>query len=181
MITAEDVKMKIRALIDRVNDVTGQNEPELRPAVENLIAKYNAAVSGGGSGDGGNSKLYIGEITPGTNMENLTIHHGLNAKNILMAGAWARDLGAVTPTDSNTLAKFWSATRVPTLRGGNGFSPGYTWNSTGGYAGPSSPISAAYETLTILDNNTVQLPRATSGSLAWYLAGVTYTVVVVAE
>ena len=184
MATAESVKNDIQRLIDDINLNTGEHHTSLESGVASLIRHYleggNGNSSPGGSSGGEPSRLYVGSVTPSEKVQEIPVTHNLGTTDILLVAVWAEDLGNAVLDSSNTVAKFWARTGVPTLRGGNGYAPGYTWNSTGGYAGPSSPISAAYETLTITDANNVTMPRATSGSNTWYLAGVTYTVVVVA-
>ena len=177
MATAESVKNDIRRLIDDINLTTGEQHTCLESGVNSLIRKCLDGTGTSAAPPG----LYIGRITPEENLDAFPIRHNLGTTKILLAALWAENLGDAAPESNHTFAKFWAATDVPTLRGGNGFAPGYTWNSTGGYTGPASPISAAYETLTISDENTVLMPRATSGSTTWYLAGVTYTAVVVAQ
>ena len=156
-------------------------------AVNGIIAEQNAALkalkdtlSQKAAGGSGSSGIYMAKITPEEDLNTLTITHNLATTDILMVAAWAETLGDIKLTTNNSLAKFWAKTDIVTRRGGNGFSPGYSWSATNTYADPSAPNTAAYENLTINDENTIHLPRTSSGTNNYYLAGLTYTVIVIA-
>lgn len=178
MATAESVKTKIQGLLAMANEATGNSNTDLTTAVNALIAGFGQ----GGSGSvGGASGIYMAKITPAEAIDRIAINHNLGTTNILLVAAWAETLGDITPSTAYTLAKFWAKTDITTQRGGNGFSPGYSWNTTNNYAAPSAPNTAIYETLTITDENNVTLSRTQSSTNTYYHAGVTYTVVVIAE
>lgn len=176
MATADSVKVKIQGLIDSANAKTGGNDTTLTGAVSTLIAGFG---SGGGS-SGGASGIYMAKITPEEDLTaNFPITHNLGTTDILLVAVWAETLGGIVLDKALNLHKVWNKTDIVTRRGGNGFSTGYTWSTTNSYADASSPNASAYETLTVVDGNTISLPRCSSGSNV-YLAGLTYTVVVIA-
>lgn len=172
MATAESVKAQLTALLNQANDTTGKTDETLTAAIASLAAGF-------GQG-GGASGIYMAKITPAENLHGLTIQHNLGTTDILLVACWAETMGEIVPETSNTLAKFWAKTDIVTQRLGNGFSPGYSWNTTTQYASPVSPNAAAYETLQALDENNIYIPRSSSGNVTYYLAGLTYTVIVIA-
>lgn len=174
MATAESVKEKIRGLIDSANAATGNSDADLTAAVGALIAGFE---KGGPGGSGG---IYMAKVTLSEYMANLPINHNLGTTDVLFVAAWAETLGENTPTNNMTLCKSWSKTDIPTRRGGNGFSNGYTWADTYNAANSASPNVASNETLTIIDANKVRLPGNTSGTTTGYYPGITYTVFVIA-
>lgn len=164
-------------ILDAVRGKTGGTEKML----SSVVAEAIASIETGGGSSGGASGIYMAKITPAQNLTaNFPITHNLGTTDILYVAVWAESLGGITPTDSPTLCKMWAKTDIPTRRGGGGFSVGYAWLSSNSYADTSSPNSGGYEKLTISDENTISLPRVSSGSTTYYLAGVTYTVLVVA-
>lgn len=176
MATADGVKSKLQGLIDSANTKTGAKDITLTAAMNTLIAGYG---SGGGS-SGGARGIYMAKITPETDLNgNFQITHNLGTTDILLVAVWAETLGGMVLDRAVNLHKVWNKTDIVTRRGGNGFSVGYKWNTTNSYAETSSPNMAHYETLTVVDENTIILPRCSSGSNV-YLAGLTYTVVVIA-
>lgn len=176
MATADSVKSKLQGLIDSANAKTGGNDTTLTGAVSTLIAGYG---SGGGS-SGGARGIYMAKITPETDLTaNFLITHNLGTTDILLVAVWAETLGDMVLDKTVNLHKVWNKTDIVTRRGGNGFSVGYTWNTTNSYADTNSPNTANYETLNVVDENTIRLPRCASGNNV-YLAGLTYTVVVIA-
>lgn len=172
MATADSVKAKMQGLIDSANAKTGGNDTTLTAAV-------NALIAGFGSG-GGTSGIYMAKITPEEDLaSNFPITHNLGTTDILLVAVWAETLGDIVLDKTVNLHKVWNKTDITTKRGGNGFSVGYQRSTTDSYAATSSPNTAAYETLTVVDENTIQLPRCASGANV-YLAGLTYTVIVIA-
>ena len=162
----------VAAAIEAVNTIISEQNAALKALKDTLSQK-----AAGGSGSSG---IYMAKITPEEDLNGLTITHNLATTDILMVAAWAETLGDIELTTNNSLAKFWAKTDIVTRRGGNGFSPGYSWSSTNSYADASAPNTAAYENLTINDENTIYLPRTSSGTKNYYLAGLTYTVIVIA-
>lgn len=176
MATADSVKAKMQGLIDSANAKTGGNDTALTGAVNTLIAGFG---QGGGS-SGGTSGIYMAKVTPESDLDNLVIAHNLGTTDILSVAIWAETLGDYIPETAITLHKVWNKTDITTRRGGNGFSIGYSWNVSSAYADSASPNTANYETLTVIDENTIRMPRTVSGTSSMYKAGVTYTVIVVA-
>ena len=174
--TPETVTAQMQADISAANAVTGRTDTTVHDAVTALIAGFG---QGGGS-SGGTSGIYMAKITPEEDLTaNFPITHNLGTTDILLVAVWAETLGDIVLDKAVNLHKVWNKTDIITKRGGNGFSLGYMWNTTASYADTQSPLTAAYENLTVVDENTIKLPRCASGSNV-YLAGLTYTVVVIA-
>ncbi len=167
------VQEKLTAIADAIRDKTGGTDALTLDEMAVAIAGITGGSSGGVSG------IYIAQITPASDLATLTVTHNLATTDILLAAAWAETLGDIVPATTNTLAKYWLRTDIQTHRGGNGFGAGYAWNTTNSYAAPSAPNAHTYETLGIAENS-VTFNRTTSGTTTYFLAGVTYTVVVVA-
>lgn len=174
MATAESVKAQLQSLIDSANAATGNEDTDLTTAMAALIAGF-----GRGDSVDGTRGIYMAQITPAEDVDSLEIIHNLGTADVMLAAVWAKTLGGIVPVNNNTLAKFWAKTDVTTQRGGNGFSPGYGWNTTNSYATSQAPNTAAYETLAITENSVI-FPRTGSGSGTVYLTGVTYTVIIIA-
>jgi hypothetical protein len=139
-----------------------------------------AGFGQGGGSSGGTSGIYMAKITPETDLTvNFPITHNLGTTDILLVAVWAETLGDMVLDRMVNLHKVWNKTDIVTQRGGNGFASGYLWSTTNSYAAAQSPNAASYETLTVVDENTIRLPRCSSGSNV-YLAGLTYTVIVIA-
>lgn len=174
--TPETVTAQMQADISAANVVTGRTDTTVHDAVTALIAGFG---SGGGS-SGGARGIYMAKITPETDLTaNFPITHNLGTTDILLVAVWAETLGDIVLDRSVNLHKVWNKTDIITHRGGNGFSIGYMWSTTNSYAAVQSPNATNYETLTVVDENTIRLPRCSSGTNV-YLAGLTYTVVVIA-
>lgn len=168
---------KLSAIGDAIREKTGKEELLTLAQMPLEIA----SIETGGGSSGGASGIYMAKITPAQNITgNFSITHNLGTTDILYVAVWAESLGEIILTDSPTLCKMWAKTDITTRRGGGGFSTGYTWSSSNSYADTQSPNVSGYEKLTISDENTISLPRASSGSTTYYVAGVTYTVLVVA-
>lgn len=163
---------KLTAIADAIRGKTGKTA---EMTLDQMAAEISGMEAGGGAGG-----IYMAKVTPASDMDSMEIMHNLGTENILLVACWAETLNEVTHAANGTLAKFWAKTDVATQRGGNGFSPGYAWNVTNNYANPQAPNTGSYETLTIIDENSIDLPRGQSGTVSAYLAGVTYTVIVVA-
>ena len=176
MATAESVKAKIQILIDTANAATGNADTDLTTAVNSLAAGFGQGGSGGGSASG----IYMAKVTPSEDLANMAIAHNLGTTDILLVACWAETLGDIVPATTGSLAKFWAKTDIATQRLGNGFSPGYAWNTKNQHASVSAPNTAYYEKLTVTDENNILLPMCSSGTANRYIAGVTYTVIVIA-
>lgn len=162
---------KLTAVADAIRGKTGKAEPL---TLDQMPGEIAGIAAGGASG------IYMAKITPAEYLGALTITHNLGTTDILYVAAWAETLGEFIPENPATLCKMWAKTDITTRRGGNGFSTGYSWNVSSSYADPSSPNMGSYETLAVLDANTVKLDRTQSGSTNGYHAGITYTVLVIA-
>lgn len=163
---------KLTNIANAIRGKTGGTDPL---TLDGMVAAIAGIEAGGASG------IYMAKITPASYLDKLTITHNLGTTNILYVAAWAETLGGIVPDGAATLAKFWARTDITTRRGGNGFSTGYGWSVANSYADGSHPNTEGYETLIVVDENTVQLPRVASGSSSGYYAGLTFTVFVIAE
>lgn len=171
------VNEKMTAIADAIRDKTGGTDPLTLDAMAEAIA----GIEAGEGSSGGASGIYMAKITPAEYKGELTIQHNLNTTDILYVAAWVETLGDYVPdTNGITLCKMWAKTDITTLRGGNGFSTGYGWNLTNAHATVNAPNAASYENLTIIDENTVRLNRLASGPANGYIAGLTFTVFVIA-
>lgn len=176
MSTAETVKAQLNALLNQANITTGKTDTNLTAAITSLAAGFGQGGSGGGSASG----IYMAKVTPSEDLTNMAIAHNLGTTDILLVACWAETLGDIAPATTASLAKFWAKTDIATQRGGGGFSPGYRWDATNQYAAAAAPNMANYEMLTVTDENNISLPMCVSGTANRYLAGVTYTVIVIA-
>ena len=167
------VQEKMTAIANAIRAKTGKTETL---TLEQMATEI-LAIESGGSGRKG---VYMAQITPTSDLDNLVITHNLGTTDVLLVAAWAETLGDIVPNYNNTLAKFWAKTNIKTQRGGNGFSPGYAWNVTNNYSTFSGPNAVGYESLSNVTENSVTLPRCSSGTAPRYCAGVTYTVIVIA-
>lgn len=150
-----------------------ENGTKLAQAIE----KANALPDAGGS-SGGTSGIYMAKITPASDMESLQVTHNLATTDILAAICWAETLGNVTPTFNGALGKFWTKTDIPNNRVGFGFSTHALYNTPSSVAWVGAPLSSAYWDA-VVDENTFSFRRA-GASAAKYIAGVTYTVIIMA-
>ena len=176
MATAESVKAQLNALLNQANDTTGKTDADLTSAIASLVAGFGQGGSGGGSASG----IYMAKVTPSEDLDNMAIAHNLGTTDILLVSCWAETLGDIVPATTGSLAKFWAKTDIATQRGGGSFSTGYAWNTTNQYASVSAPNTAYYEKLTVTDENNIWLQKCSSGTASRYLAGVTYTIIVIA-
>ena len=150
---------------------------EKRGGTETYTPAQMAQAIGGISG--GALNVYMAQVTPEEDVQSIVVTHNLGTTDILLAACWAETLGDVTPSVSNaTLGKMWSNTDIVNNRGGFGFCAQYYWNLTNAYAASGSPNASGYWDK-ITDENTFEFIRGQSGT-ATFLAGVTYTVIIVA-
>lgn len=170
MSTPDTVKAQIQALIASANAATGNADADLTTAVESLVAGYGAA-----------SGIYMAQITPAEDAADLYVEHNLGTTDILLAVCFAETLGDVSPTFNGTTAKFWAKTDIPRYRGSSTAVGSYDSHFYYRYANGNTlgtyPNSTVYE-CTVVDENTFYFARA--GSAAKYIAGVTYTVIIMA-
>ena len=72
MTTAESVKAKLQGQIDKINATTGGADTTLASAVDAVIAGFGQGGAGGASG------VYMAQITPATDTNQIVIEHNLN-------------------------------------------------------------------------------------------------------
>lgn len=175
MTTAESVKSKIQGLLDMANEMTGNNDTDLTTAV-------NALVAGFGQGGSGASGIYMAKITPASDKKSLTIQHDLGTTDILCALCWAETFGGVAP-DYGITMRAWLKTDIPVRLTSSSthsnidiFNAYYASDAFIGV--PGQPTSTAYLSA-IKDENTMQIYSGGSSS-AYFSAGVTYTVIIMA-
>lgn len=178
MATADSVKAKMQGLIDSANAKTGGNDTTLTGAVSTLIAGFG---SGGGSSVG-TSGIYMAKITPETDSSSIDVVHNLGTTDILFAACWAETLGDVVPTFNGALGKYWAKSDIPARVtasvNAENFNTHNVYNTTNNNAGGGAPNSTAYRDR-IIDDNTFMFAQAGSAA-AKYIAGVTYTVIIIA-
>jgi hypothetical protein len=178
MATADSVKAKMQGLIDSANAKTGGNDTTLTGAVNALIAGYG---QGGGGSSGGTSGIYMAKITPESDAEQITVNHNLGTTDILFAAILVETLGDIVPTSNGTLAKFYAKSDIPfritSTSNSDNFNNGVFYNATNAIAQPGSMTSLIYTDVAI-DENTFEFKRVASAYK--FIAGVTYTVIIVA-
>lgn len=170
MATAESVKTQLSALLNQANGTTGKTDETLTAAIASLAAGF-------GQG-GGASGIYTAKITPSENINFLRVEHGLNTTDILFALCWAETLGDIVPTFNGTLGKFWTKTDIKNNKGGDGTSACLVWSTSAECAQITYPTSTTYWD-SVIDENIFEFKRGNS-SVAQYIAGVTYTVIIMA-
>lgn len=164
----------LTAIADAIRGKTGGADTLAFP--DGMISAI-AGISG--ESGGGALNAYMTKVTPEEDVQSIVVTHNLGTTDILLAACWAETLGDVTPSVSNaTLGKMWSNTDIVNNRGGFGFCAQYYWNLTNAYAATGSPNASGYWDK-ITDENTFEFVRGQSGT-ATFLAGVTYTVIIVA-
>ena len=166
------VKEKMTALADAIRGKTGATEALTLDAMIAAIAGISGSTSNGTSG------ICMVRITPAEDLSALTVTHNLGTTDILFAAAWVETLGDVVPAYPGALAKFWAKTDIPNNSSGAGFCAHAGYNTANAYAVMGAPISAAYWD-EVVDENTFRFNQAGLAA-AKYIAGVTYTVLIVA-
>lgn len=141
---------------------------------------FKMAVDGIQSGSA--SGIYMARVTPETDSNELKIQHNLGTTDILLAVAFAETLGEITPSFNGAVAKFWAKTDIPVRESSTSLAQNYNayffYNTGATSAAVGSPNSPAYR-CEVVDENTFKFARAGS-ALAKYIAGVTYTIIVIA-
>ena len=132
---------------------------------------------------GGASGIYMAQVTPASDSTGLSVSHNLGTTDILMAVCFAETLGEVTPTFNGALAKFWAKSDIPQRISSSASSVGNydahaTYNTTNLYETIGSPNSTSYQ-CAVVDENTFKFANAGSAA-SKYIAGVTYTVIIIA-
>ena len=178
MSTAESVKTQLHALLNQANDTTGKADANLTAAIASLAEGFGQGGSGGGSARG----IYMAKVTPETDLRELTIQHNLGTTDILLAAAFAETWGEITPSFNGALAKFWAKTDIPvretSTSSAQNYNAHFSYNTGTTLAIVGSPNSPAYR-CGVVDENTFKFERSVSAT-AKYIAGVTYTVIVIA-
>lgn len=178
MATADSVKAKMQGLIDSANAKTGAGDTTLTAAVNTLIAGFGSGT-GGSSGVSG---VYMAKITPEEDLDRIEINHNLGTTDILFAACWAETLGDIVPTFNGALGKYWAKTDIPVRYSSAGDTENFNtlnvYNVTNNQATGGTSSSYVYWD-GVGNENTFCFRRAGSAA-AKYIAGVTYTVIVVA-
>lgn len=168
---------RLTALKNKIDGVTGAGSSTLSEAVDNALAGY------GQGGGGSTSGIYMAKITPETDSNNLEIKHNLGTVDILIAVCFAETLGDIVPTFNGNLAKFFAKTDIPFKANGaengkyNNYNLNSTYNTTNAYAQGGGTAAKSYWDY-VVDENTFIFNR--SSTTAKYIAGVTYTVIIIA-
>lgn len=159
-------------IADAIREKTGSTE---KLTLEGMAT----AITGLNVGSGGASGIYMAQVTPAENVTNIRVQHNLGTTDILLAACWAESLGAVTPENGQGLAHIWAKTDVPNRRRGNGHQSQIVYDATNNRAGDAAvPSSSAYWDRAVDENTFLFNPPGYSTST--YVAGVTYTIVIVA-
>lgn len=141
------------------------------------LAAAIAGISGGGV-----SGIYITHVTPEVDSNTLTIHHNLGTTDILMAAIFAETLGEITPSFNGSLVKFWAKTDIPVRVSSSANTENYclasSYNQTNANATNAVPTNTSYWDY-VKDDNTFEFNR--SASAYRFIAGVTYTVIIIAS
>lgn len=180
MATADGVKSKLQGLIDSANAKTGGNDTTLTGAVNKLIAGFG---QGGGS-SGGASGIYMAKITPEEDLSELIVTHNLGTIDLLITMCFVESFGEDAPQSVNgSLAKIWAKTDIPVRFTSTENTENYefhvTYNAAQQRTGtPGYPTSLAYKS-GVVDENKFKFAMA-GGAQAWYMTGVTYTVIIMA-
>lgn len=169
---------RLTALKNKIDGVTGAGSSTLSEAVDNALAGYG---SGGG---GSTSGIYMAKITPETDSNNLEIKHNLGTVDILIAVCFAETLGDIVPTFNGCLGKFFAKTDIPFKANGaengkyNNYNLNSNYNTTNAYAQGAGTAAKSYWDY-VVDENTFIFNRTSSSSK--FIAGVTYTVIIIAD
>lgn len=162
-----------QAICDAVRAKTGDTA---------VLKSGDLAAAITGISGGGVSGIYIAHVTPEVDSNKLTIKHNLGTTDILMAAAFAETIGEITPTANFVLGKYWAKTDVPVRYSSSGNTSNYdltsTYNVSNANATGSVPTSTTYWDY-VIDNNTFEFNK--SASAYKFLAGVTYTVIIIAS
>lgn len=173
MATAESVKAKLQGLISLANNTTGKTDTDLTAAVNALIAGFGQGGSPGGTGG-----IYMAKVTPAETVGSLEVVHNLGTTDILFAACFVETLGDAVPTFACALGKWWAKTDIPNNRSAVGYNTLSSYNVANAYAICNAPTSSSYWDEVENENSFVFKP-AGSGSNK-YMAGVTYTVIIMA-
>lgn len=168
---------KLTAIADAIRGKTGGTDPLTLDQMSVAIAGIET-----GGGSSGASGIYMAKITPASDADELTVTHNLGTTDILLAVCFAETLGNVTPTFNGAVAKFWAKSDIPRRVASSWNEPNYdahfSYNYANGIMIGGTPNSGAYF-CTVKDENNFNFARAGS-SAAKYMAGVTYTVIIMA-
>lgn len=168
---------KLSAIGDAIREKTGKAD---KLSLDQMPVEIASIISGS---DGGASGIYMAKITPARDISELTVTHNLGTTDILLAVCFAETLGDVTPTFNGAVAKFWAKTDIPRRVTSSANAPGnydahFSYLTTAAHMVVGIPASEAYF-CTVKDENNFIFDSAGS-SAAKYIAGVTYTVIIMA-
>lgn len=176
MVTAESVKAKLQGLISLANATTGKTDTDLTAAVNALIAGF-----GQGGSSGGASGIYMAKITPASDVNRLQVVHNMGTTDILFAACFAETLGDITPTKNGTMARFYAKTDVPFRFGSTSSGDNYqvfsNYLAASGWVNGGGVTNASYSSYPE-DEDAFSFPMSASNMM--YIAGVTYTVIIMA-
>ena len=178
MATAESVKSKIQGLIDTANAATGGVDADLTSAVNTLVAGFGSGGSGGGE-----NGIYMAQITPASDIGELSVIHNLGTTDILAAVCWAESFGDIAPTIDGAVANVYLKSSIPfrqssTVNHENMIAYARWSVSNANVNTIGQPTSTAYFSEPS-DANTFAFGAAGAAACK-YIAGVTYTVIIMA-
>lgn len=166
------VHSKMTAIADALRSKTGGTSPL-------TLDQMATAIAGIQTGGGGTNGIYMAEVTLAANSGWVPIDHNLGTTDILLACMWAETLGDIVPESGLCLGSFWTKTDIPNRRtstGGNQTCA--NWDGTNGYLNFTYPSSGTYWTAMYNENRVIF--KGGGSAAAKYVAGVTYTVLIVA-
>lgn len=168
-------------ILDAVRGKTGSTEK----MVSGVVASEIAGIQSGGTSDspGSASGIYMAQITPAEDTDEVTVTHNLGTTDILMACCWAETFGDVTPTIDGSVANVYLKSNVPFRASSSSTHENMIafakWSvASANVSTVGQPTSGTYFPKPI-DENNFKFDSAGSAS-AKYFAGVTYTVIVMA-
>lgn len=173
------------ALIDKLTNIADAIRGKTGKTDKLTLEGMAAAIAGiqTGEGSGGASGIYMAKITPASDMIELQITHNLGTTDILAAFCWAESLNEVTPTFDGSIANIYLKSSVPfrqtaSVNHENMIAFARWQVSSTNVASVGQPNSEVYCSK-VVDENTFLFEKAGS-SLAKWMAGVTYTVIIMA-
>lgn len=178
MVTAESVKAKLQGLISLANNTTGKTDTDLTAAVNALIAGF-----GQGGSTGGTDGIYMAKITPASDATELDVTHNLGTTDILAAVCWAETFDDVVPALDGSVANVYLKSSLPFRMSSSSNHENMIafarWSvSSANVNTIGQPTSSAYFSKPMDDN--VFIFDSAGAATAKYLAGVTYTVIIMA-
>lgn len=174
------VNEKMTAIADAIRGKTGGTDPL---NLDQMAAAIAGIQVGGGDAPGGASGIYMAQVTPAIDTQELMVTHNLGTEDILMAACWIEDMGDYTPDFNGAALNVYLKSALPfrmssTKNRENAVIYG-TWNATAANISTvGQPTSDSY--VSRPDGENAFIFDSAGSSAAKYFAGVTYTAVIMA-